>query len=86
MTRARASALPANLPPRLLAREAAAAYIGLGTTKFVELVKDGRMPRPRRIDARTVWDVRQLDQAIDALPTAEDGHDGAPNPFDGVVM
>jgi hypothetical protein len=31
------------------------------------MVKDGRMPRPIRINARVVWDVRQLDAAFDDL-------------------
>jgi hypothetical protein len=37
-------------------------------TKFDELVADRRMPAPRRIDARRVWDVRQIDLAFDLLP------------------
>ncbi len=35
------------------------------------MVKDGRMPKPRRINSRTVWDKRQLDEAFDALPGGE---------------
>lgn len=77
----RLSALPANLPPRQIARDAAAAYVGVSATKFDEMVRDGRMPRARCIDARRLWDVRQLDVAIDALPI--DGVD-SDNPFDRV--
>ena len=33
---------------------------------------DGRMPRPRIIDSRKVWDVYELDMAFDELPR-EDG-------------
>jgi predicted DNA-binding transcriptional regulator AlpA len=70
-------ALPPTLAPRLIGREAAAAYVSIGVTKFDELVKDGRMPKPRRIDGRKVWDVRQLDAAADRLPV--DGEsDGDP--------
>ena len=65
---ARQDALPPTLPPRLIGREAAAAYASISPTKFDELVRDGRMPRPRCIDARKAWDVRQLDAAIDNLP------------------
>jgi hypothetical protein len=43
--------------------------IGISATKFDELVRDGRMPVPRRIDSRKVWDVRDLDVAFDALPS-----------------
>ena len=42
-------------------------YIGVGATKFDEMVGDGRMPRPKRIDGRTVWDRIRLDEAFDAL-------------------
>ena len=61
------SALPANLPPRGLARQAAAAYVGISATKFDELVSDGRMPPPKRIDARKVWDKAALDCAFENL-------------------
>ena len=49
----------------------AAAAIGVSASKFRELVKDARMPRPRRIDGRAVWDVDELRDAFKALP-----HDG----------
>lgn len=64
----RSDALPPSLPPRLINREAAAAYLGVSATKFDELVRDGRMPRPRCIDSRRLWDVRSLDIATDELP------------------
>jgi predicted DNA-binding transcriptional regulator AlpA len=57
--------------PRGLSRVDAAAYIGTGTTKFDEMVCDGRMPKPKRIDGRTVWDIRKLDEYFDALPGDE---------------
>jgi hypothetical protein len=37
-------------------------------TKFGEMVADGRMPPPKRIDSRKLWCVRALDIAADALP------------------
>ncbi len=43
-------------------------YIGVSAGKFDEMIKDGRMPGPRRIDARRVWDIRALDLAFDDLP------------------
>ena len=46
----------------------AAAAIGVSASKFRTLVKDGRMPLPRRIDGRTVWDVDELRVAFKALP------------------
>ena len=79
---ARSDALPSNLPPRGVCRAAAAQYIGVSATKFDALVLDGRMPGPKRIDGRCVWDRRALDVAFDALP--EDGHSSA-NPWDAVA-
>ena len=61
------SALPASLPPRGLSRAQAAEYVGVGATLFDQLVKDGRMPPAKRINGRTVWDRRRLDEAFEAL-------------------
>ena len=65
----------APLPPptrRGLSRVEAADYIGVGASKFDAMVADGRMPQPKRIDARTVWDVRALDRFFDLLPGGDD--------------
>lgn len=70
------------LPPptrRGLSRVEAADYIGVGETKFDEMVRDGRMPKPKRIDGRKVWDVRALDTSFEALPF--DGN-ASNNPWD----
>lgn len=60
------------IPRRLLRRTEAAIYIGVSASKFDELVKDGRMPHPKRIDSCVRWDIRQLDPAIDKLPGGDD--------------
>ncbi|MEM6381331.1 MAG: hypothetical protein AAF739_01560 [Pseudomonadota bacterium] len=72
---------PAVLPPtkRGLSRVLAAGYVGVGPTKFDEMVSDGRMPKPKRIDGRKVWDVRALDRFFEALPSDGDIDD---NPWD----
>ena len=57
-----------HYPPRGLSRDEAARYVGIGTTKFDDMVKDGRMPKPKRIDGRTVWDRIALDSAFSSLP------------------
>jgi len=57
------------LPRRGLSREEAAIYIGVSAAKLDDLVRTGRMPGPKRIDARKVWDVRALDLAFDDLPS-----------------
>jgi hypothetical protein len=46
----------------------AAAYISVSTTMFDTLVADGRMPPPKRINSRKMWDRHDLDRAFDALP------------------
>lgn len=63
-------------PRRGLRRPEAAAYIGVSTTKFDELVRDRRMPGPKKIDGAIVWDIVALDAAFDALPG--DPLDGTP--------
>jgi predicted DNA-binding transcriptional regulator AlpA len=68
------------VPRRGLSRVEAAMYIGISASKFDELVRDGRMPGPKRIDGRKVWDVRDLDMAFDALP--DDNDQGQKNSFD----
>jgi predicted DNA-binding transcriptional regulator AlpA len=65
--------LPASLPPRGLSRIEAAAYVGVGPTLFDELVADRRMPRPKRVGRRVIWDRVALDAAFVALP--DDGED-----------
>lgn len=65
--------LPLSLPPRGVNRLQAAAYVGVSATKFDELVENKRMPKPKQIDGRVVWDVRKLDLAFDALPEQDGG-------------
>ena len=68
------------LPTRRgLSRVEAAEYIGIGTSKFDGLVTDGRMPKPKKIDGRRVWDVRLIDKFFEALPG---GDDSDHNPWD----
>lgn len=54
---------------RGLSREESAAYIGVGTTLFDNMVSDGRMPVPKVINSRRVWDRIALDAAFQALPS-----------------
>jgi predicted DNA-binding transcriptional regulator AlpA len=67
MVRRTVSRLPVSLAPRGLSRVRAAEYIGVSVTEFDQMVVDGRMPRPKRIDGRLVWDRVKLDAAFDAL-------------------
>ena len=56
-----------SLSRRGLSRVQAAEYIGVGVTKFDEMVSDGRMPKPKKIDGRVVWDRVLLDEKFEAL-------------------
>lgn len=69
----RYSALPQSLSPIGLSREIAAAFIGVSPSKFDQLVKDGRMPKPKKIDNRCVWDRQKIELAFGQLPG--DGED-----------
>jgi excisionase family DNA binding protein len=61
------------VPRRGLSRDEAAMYIGISTSKFDQLIADGRMPGAKRIDGRKVWDVRELDLHFDELPQDDSG-------------
>ena len=75
MTRFRPTTLPSGVLPRGLCRGQGAEYIGVSPTKFDQMVADGRMPKPKRIDGRVVWDRLQLDSAFAALPDENDRDD-----------
>ena len=46
----------------------AAVYLSLSPSFFRNLVSEGRMPRPRIVGGRRIWDVDELDLAFKALP------------------
>jgi predicted DNA-binding transcriptional regulator AlpA len=72
--------LPPTLAPRGLSRAEAAAYVGVSTSLFDQMVSDDRMPGPKNINSRRVWDRIRLDQFFEALPDRE-----AANPWDEVA-
>jgi hypothetical protein len=71
----RAGSLPLGVIPRGLSRVQAAEYIGVSPNKFDELVRDGRMPKPKCVDARRLWDTRALDRAFDRLDGEAEAED-----------
>jgi len=74
--------MPDRLLPRPvplgLSREEAAEYVGISPSKLDAMVADGRMPKPKRIDRRRVFDRLALDAAFAALP---DEGEPADNPW-----
>ncbi|MDX2265390.1 MAG: hypothetical protein NW215_10510 [Hyphomicrobiales bacterium] len=70
--------LPPSLAPRGLSRTQAAAYVGVSPSLFDAMVADGRMPKPKRVNARVIWDRHALDAAFAALPNEDgEGEDAA---------
>ena len=62
---------------RGLSRIEAAAYVGVSPSLFDVMVQDDRMPGPKLINTRTVWDRFALDHAFEALPDRD-----SQNPWD----
>jgi len=60
-----ASRLPIR---RGLSEPEAALYVGIGVTKFREMITLETMPKPRCIGTRRLWDVDDLDAAFRSLP------------------
>lgn len=64
----RHAALPHNLPPRMISREAAAAYVSVSPNTFDEMVTAGKMPKARKLSERRIaWDRMELDAYIERL-------------------
>lgn len=53
--------------PRGLSRDLAAKYIGVSLGIFDRAVRDGLMPKSKRIYNRILWDRHQLDISFDLL-------------------
>jgi predicted DNA-binding transcriptional regulator AlpA len=64
-------------PPRGLSRVQSAAYIGVSASLFDQMVADGRMPKPIRVNSRVIWDRQSLDAYFEMLPD-----DADKNPWD----
>lgn len=69
---------PNGYPPRGLDRIKAARWIGVSPSKFDELVANKRMPSPKRLDGRVIWDRYVLDAYFDQLSEFN-------NPFEEAV-
>lgn len=54
-------------PRRGLDRDEAAIYVGVTIATFDQMVNEGRLPKPVDLDGEIVWDLVQLDRAMDRL-------------------
>ena len=59
---------PLSYPPRGLSREESARYVGVAASTFDAMVADRKMPRPKRVGGRIIWDRIALDMAFADLP------------------
>ncbi len=59
-----------GIAPRLLTREQAAAYCGVGVTTFTAWVRRGIIPGP--LPATHRWDRKAIDAALDVLSGIND--------------
>lgn len=71
-----------SIPRFALRRPEAAASLGISEGLFDNWVKEGRMPKGRKIDGVVLWDTRQVAAAWDSL--IDEGVRA--NPFDRVVV
>ena len=72
-----------------LSRIEAAAYVGVSPSLFDTMVDDGRMPRPVRINARTVYDRIAVEDAWARLAGRGEGVVQAANdenPLDALLL
>lgn len=67
--------VPRAIEPRGLRLRDAAGYVGIGETKFMELVKKGRAPKPFKVDNIVCWDRFELDRWIDRESTNQNEYD-----------
>ena len=52
-------------PPRLFRSDRAAAYLSMSESHFLKLVKQGRLPKSKKLGGITFWDRAALDSFAD---------------------
>jgi predicted DNA-binding transcriptional regulator AlpA len=53
--------------PRLLGMDHAAAFLGISPRSFEKLWRSYKLPQPYRLGRRLVWDIKILEEYVDAL-------------------
>jgi hypothetical protein len=74
-------------PPLAMKAERAAAYLDMSRSKFLELVEQGRLPKPKIIDGVRVWDRLAIEAAFNDFSDRSDGDtvQGRQNTFDALL-
>ncbi|MHC2090049.1 helix-turn-helix transcriptional regulator [Methylobacterium sp. CM6244] len=60
--------LPPGVAPIGVSRTEAAWLVGVSPNTYDAMVKDGRMPKPKRIGSRTIWDRYEVERAFREIP------------------
>jgi hypothetical protein len=71
---------------RGLRAERAAGYLGMGKTKFLELMDRGLLPKAVLIDGLRIWDRLDLDAAFEAAKEAALDTPSDRNSFDNILQ
>ena len=74
------NSLPPSLAPRGLSRVMSAGYINVSGGLWDEMVEDGRMPKPKLVNGRKIWDRYAIDEAFATL-----GEEETDNEWDEVL-
>ena len=61
-----------SYPPGALRADRAAAYLSMSTSKFLELVDQGRLPKGKKLDGIVFWVRRTLDEFLDSYEGESD--------------
>jgi len=57
-----------DFKPRAMRAPMAANYVGMGRSKFLQMVKDGLAPKPKKPSSGvTIWDRVDLDRWLDGM-------------------
>jgi predicted DNA-binding transcriptional regulator AlpA len=67
-------------PPRAMRADRAAAYLAMATSTFLELVKEGLLPKGVKVKGMMMWDRYDLDSAFDELKAKSNAQ--RRNPFE----
>jgi predicted DNA-binding transcriptional regulator AlpA len=70
-----------NFAPLGMRLTHAASYVGVSTGKFNGWVKDGRMPKPFKVDGIVLWDRNDIDIAFSELRDEDNQYDGVDPEF-----
>jgi predicted DNA-binding transcriptional regulator AlpA len=84
MSTSSSSARDLSLPRFALRRDEAAASVAISPTLFDEWIRQGKMPKGRKIGGVVLWDTQEV---RDAWCNIRDSDTSAPtaNPFDGIT-